>query len=74
MKTDEITVHFDAEVARAYQSASEEDRRKMGLLVNLQLTEILRSGEPLEKIMDEMSREARQSGLTQETLASILHE
>ncbi len=73
MKTDEITVHVDAEVARAYQSASEEDRRKMGLLVNLQLAEILRSGEPLEKIMDEMSREAQQNGLTQATLTSILH-
>jgi hypothetical protein len=74
MKTDEITVHVDPEVAAAYQSASEEDRRKMGFLVSLQLTEILRSGEPLEKIMDEMSREAQQSGLTQATLASILHE
>ena len=45
----------------------------MGLLVNLQLAEILRSGEPLEKIMDEMSREAQQNGLTQATLTSILH-
>jgi hypothetical protein len=74
MTTGEITVQVDAEVARAYQSASEEDRRKMGLLVNLQLAEILRYGEPLEKIMDEMSREARQNGLTQATLASILRE
>ena len=74
MKTDEITVHVDPEVARAYHSASEEDRRKMGLLVNLQLTEILRFSEPLEKVMDEMSREAQQSGLTQAMLDSILHE
>ena len=74
MTTGEITVHVDAEVAKAYRSASEEDRRKMGLLVNLQLAEILRCGEPLEKIMEEMSREAQQSGLTPTTLASILDE
>jgi hypothetical protein len=74
MNTGEITIHVNPEVAKAYYSASVEDCRKMELLANLQLAEFLRSPESLEEIMDEMSREARQRGLTPETLASLLHD
>ncbi len=41
MKTEEITIHVGAQVAEAYRHASEQDRRKMDLLVRLQLTESL---------------------------------
>jgi hypothetical protein len=44
----------------------------MDLLVSLQLTEFLRSSEPLEAVLDEMCREAQEHGLTQEALDSIL--
>jgi hypothetical protein len=74
MKTAEITIHVDPEVATAYSSASEEDRRKMDLLAGFQLTEFLRSPESLEDVMAEMSREAQQHGLTPGNLDSILHE
>ena len=74
MKTEEITIHVDPELARAYRAASEEDRRRMDLLVTFQLTEFLRSPESLEEVMDEMSREAQQRGLTPALLDSILHD
>jgi hypothetical protein len=70
----EITIHVDPEVANAYRAASEEDRRKMDLLVSFQLTEFLRSSESVEEAMDEMSREAQQRGLTPVILDSILDE
>jgi len=74
MKTDEITIHVDAEVATAYRTATEEDRRKMDLLAGFQLAEFQRSPESLEKVMDDMSREAQERGLTLQILDSILHE
>jgi hypothetical protein len=74
MDTDEITVHVDPDVAEAYRAASEENRRKIDLLVGFELTEFLRSGEPLEKVIDEMSREAQQRGLTPAIADRIIHE
>jgi hypothetical protein len=74
MKTDEITVPVYPAVASAYRAASEEDRRKMSLLVSLQLTDFLRSPESLENVIGEMSREAKQRGLTPEILDSLLHD
>jgi len=59
MKTDAITINVTPEIAKAYCTASDEERRKMNLLANLQLAEFLKSPESLEEIMDEMSREAR---------------
>lgn len=74
MKTDAITIHVDYEVAKAYKAASEEDRRKMDLLAGFQLAEFQHSPESLEKVMDDMGREAHERGLTPEILDSILHE
>ncbi len=74
MKTDAITIHVDHEVAKAYLAASEDDRRKMDLLAGFQLTEFLHSPESLEKVIDDVSREAKERGLTPEILDSILHE
>jgi hypothetical protein len=73
MKMDVITIHVDPEVANAYRSAPEAERRKMDLLVSLQLTDFLRSSESLEDVMDEVSREAQERGLTPAILDSILH-
>jgi hypothetical protein len=74
MKTDGITIHVDPEVAKAYRAASEDERRKMDVLVSFELAEFLRSPETLEDVMEEMSREAQRRGLTPEILDSILHE
>jgi hypothetical protein len=74
MSTDAITIHVNSEVAQAYLSASEEDRRKMDFLAGFQLAEYLRSPEPLEKVIEDMSRETQSRGLTPEILESLLHD
>jgi hypothetical protein len=74
MNTETIVVHVSPQVATAYRTASEEDRRRLDLLVSLQLTEFLRSGDSLEDVMEEMSREAAAAGLTPEAMDSIINE
>jgi hypothetical protein len=72
MITDTITVRVPADVARAYKAASDEDRRKMDLLMGFQLTDFARSSHSLDESMNAMSREAQRNGLTPEILKSIL--
>jgi hypothetical protein len=74
MSAEAITIQVDPEAARAYKSVSDEERRKLDLLLNLRLREAIRPGASLEDIMDEMSRNAQQRGLTPEILQSILDE
>ena len=72
--TDQITVSVDPDVARAYRLASDNERRKLDLLVNLRLRDATRSEASLKGIMLEISRNAQERGLTQEILQSILDE
>jgi hypothetical protein len=72
--SDQITVSVDANVANAYRSASDEDRRKLDLLVNLRLRDATRSQESLKDVMREISQNAQQRGLTPEILQSMLDE
>lgn len=74
MSTDAITIHVDPQIAQAYLTASPEERRKMDFLASFQLAEYLRAPEPLEKVIDDMSREAQSRGLTPEILNSLLHD
>ena len=74
MKTDEITIRVDADSARAFRSASEQDRQKLEVLLGLRLRESLSDQGSLLEIMDEISREAAANGLTPEILRSILKE
>ncbi len=69
---DTITVAVDADVAQAYRTVSDRDRRKLDLLVNLRLREATRSSQSLREIMEEISRGAQEHGLTPEILRSIL--
>ena len=69
-----ITVSVDADVARAYRSASSGDRRKLDLLVNLRLRDATRDDQSLREIVEEVSRSAQERGLTPEILATILDE
>lgn len=71
---DFITVSVDSAVARAYRSASDTERRKLDLLINLRLRDATESGRSLREIMSEISRSAQQRGLTPEILQSILDE
>lgn len=55
MKTDQITIQVDAEAARAYRAASEEERRKIDSLLSLKLRRATRSQITLKTYMDEVS-------------------
>ena len=74
----QITISVDADLAEIYYSASESERRKLDLIINLRLRNIVNQGQgqgrPLLEIMDDISRKAQQRGLTPEILQSILDE
>ncbi len=74
MQTEEITIRVDPEAARAYRAASEQERRKLDLLLSLRLHDALRPGGSLKELMRHISRKAQERGLTPEILESILHE
>ena len=74
MTADQITVSVDPDVANAYRSASDEDRRKLDLLVNLRLRDATRSKVSLKEVMREIAQNAQQRGLTPEIMKSILNE
>lgn len=72
METKAITIRVNAEVARIFEAASEEQRRKLEALLSLKLSDATRSKRPLEELMREISRSAQAKGLTPEILNSIL--
>jgi hypothetical protein len=74
MQTEEITIRVDPQAARAYRAASEEDRRKLDLLLSLRLHDALRPNGSLKELMRDISRKAQERGLTPAILESILNE
>lgn len=71
---EQITVSVDPEVAKRYRSASDNERRKLDLLVSLRLLDATESGKSLRDTVQEISRSAQRRGLTPEILQSILDE
>lgn len=77
METKTINIRISADAAEVYESASDEDKRKLEALVSSRLREAgrhRRHGMSLEKIMNDMSRRAQERGLTPEKLDEILNE
>ncbi len=74
METREIMVRVTPEAARIYESASEQNRRKLDLLLSLQLSGTTQPPRPLKQVMREASKEAQAQGLTPEILQEILNE
>lgn len=74
METKTITIRVSPEAASTYETASAEQQRKLDALLSLKLSEVARDKRPLEAIMRDMSRKARERGLTSEILKSILDE
>jgi hypothetical protein len=72
--TEQITVSVDPDVANAYRLASESDRRKLDLLINLRLRDATQSEGSLKQLMLDISRSAQERGLTPEILQSMLNE
>lgn len=74
METKPIIVHVNLEAAHIFETASEEQRRKIEALLSLKLTQATRQKRPLQEVMDDVSQKAQERGLTPEILDSILHE
>ena len=74
MAAEQITVFVDPDVANAYRSASDDERRKLDLLVSLRLRDATRSKASLKDVMREISKNAQERGLTPEILQAILDE
>ena len=72
METRTITIRVSPEAASTYETAPAERKRKLDALLSLKLTEVARARRPLEEIMSEISRKAKERGLTPEALESIL--
>ena len=70
--TDAITVTVDSDIAERYHSASEPERRKLDLLVNSYLRDMMTRRKSLEETTAELSRKAQERGLTPEILQSVL--
>ena len=73
MSTATISIEVDSDAAKAFAQATEEDRRKLELLLALRLRE-LTSGpiRPLREVMDEIGAKAKARGLTPELLDKLL--
>ena len=68
-----ITIPLDPQTARAYDAAPPEKKRKIQALLSLWLRE-LASGQypPLQEVLEEVSRKAKDRGLKSEILDSLL--
>lgn len=75
MSTEITSIEVEPDIADAYNSASQEDQKKIQLLMGLWLREL--STQPnmsLNEVMDMISDRAQARGLTPEILESILNE
>ena len=69
---EQITVSVDPDLAEMYRSASDDERRKLDLIINLRLRDAIESRRSLQDIMLEISRNAQERGMTPEILQSIM--
>lgn len=74
MDTQEITIRVDAEAAKVYAAASEEEREKIDLLLSLRLSQVTGPSSSLEQVMRETSEAARARGLKERDLDELLRE
>ncbi len=72
MELETITIPLDTETARIYNGASEEDQRKIQLLMKLFLRDFVGLARSLNEIMDEIGQKAEERGLTPEILEQLL--
>jgi hypothetical protein len=73
MLTETITIPVDPEDAKAYREASDQDRKKLNLLLKMRLHDVLHPEGSIDEFMDEVSRKAQERGLTTQILTSILN-
>jgi hypothetical protein len=71
-ETEQITLQIDADLAKAYEKASDQDQSKLQLLLTLWLRELFVRSTSLKSLMDELSDKAQERGLTAEKLETLL--
>ena len=59
MPTELITIRVDTDAARCFRSLTPEEQLKMGMLLSLRLTELMKPGPPLTEVIREVSRKAQ---------------
>lgn len=72
MQTQQLMIHVTPGAAGVYESASEEERRKLDALLSLRLTEARQTSRSIEEIMRDATAEAKECGLTEGILNEIL--
>lgn len=70
--TEQITIRVDPDAARIFRDATPEERRKLEVLLSLQILEAAGPAPSLSEVMDIMSRRAQEHGLTEEKLQELL--
>ncbi len=71
---EQITISVYPKVAKRYRLASDNELRKLDLLVNLRLLDATESGKSLRDTVQEISRSVQRRGLTPDILQSVLNE
>ena len=74
METKRITIEVSEDAARVYETASPELRLKLDALLSLKLTEVRATTRSIEQVISDLSRKARERGLTPEIVDSILND
>ena len=59
---EQITVSVDPDVADTYRNASDQDRSKLDLMVNLRLREVTAPGRSVQETIPKISRNAQNAG------------
>jgi hypothetical protein len=68
-----ITVPVEPDATLAYNSASDQEKRKIEALLGFWLKELLADqSQTLKEVVEEIGQKARERGLTAETLESLL--
>lgn len=75
MSTATIAINVDAEAANAFVNASDQERRKLEMLLDLRLRELTsKTARPLREVIQEISKRAQARGLTPEILQELLND
>lgn len=69
-----IQIQVDERLARAYNDATAEEKERLQSLLSLWLQEFGKAPLDLTELMDEISRRARERGLTPEILEALLRD
>jgi len=74
MSRETIEIRVDSAAALSYANASDDQRRKLDLLLSIRIQEATRSDVALESVMSDIARRAQERGLTEARLAELLED